>query len=224
MTTNLRIVVVDDHGIVRSGLEALLSAQEDLEVVGTASGGDEGWQRIQELTPDVAVVDIEMTNGDGLELARRVSESSMQTRVLMLTMHDDPAYFQAATEAGASGYVLKHAVGKELVTAVRTVGVGRSYVNLAFTSGRLSGLVERPNAAAASPLDGLSRRERTVFELLVRGYGNREIGEQLNLSEKTVGSYRTRLSDKLGCRKRSELVALALEWGILQNRQDSSAT
>jgi len=218
----IRIVLADDHVVLRAGLRALLDAEPDLEVVGEAGDGVDCVEKVTKLVPDIAVVDINMPHCDGLAALETMREQAPETRVLILTMHDDIGYLQRALSLGASGYVLKQAASEELLSAIRTVHHGGVYLHPDHARILAE---DRPHgqAAPAPPLDekhtryeSLSERETEVFKAVALGYRNSEIAEMSFLSVKTVETYKARLMQKLGVHSRADLVRYALELGILE--------
>jgi DNA-binding NarL/FixJ family response regulator len=205
----IRLLLADDHAILRAGLRMLLDAQPDMQVVAEASDGEEAVRRAQATRPDVAVVDLTMPGLSGVETLERLRRTVPDTRLLVLTMHDDPAYARVALAAGAAGHVIKDADSSELLAAIRAVHRGRAFVQVGVESGAAAG-VDEPRAPALSP------RERQVLGYLVKGHTNREIARRLALSIKTVETHRSRLSDKLGLHTRADLVRLALDLGLLR--------
>ena len=218
----IRVLLADDHAVLRAGLRMLIDAQPDMAVVAEAGDGDEAIRRVSTVPTDVAVVDLAMPGIGGIETIRRLREQAPDTRVLVLTMHDDPAYPRVALAAGASGYVTKDVDGPDVLSAIRAVARGRTYVQCGVTMARddaaPGGLLPAESAPSARP--SLSARERQVLELLARGYTNRQAAERLFLSVKTVETYRARLGEKLGLRTRSDLVRFALSLGLLSADRD----
>jgi DNA-binding NarL/FixJ family response regulator len=208
----LRILVVDDHAVVRAGLKLLLSREEELEVVGEAGDGDEAVTRALQLEPDVALMDVVMPGRSGIETAGELRESLPAAKVLMLSMQDDPSYVREAFAAGASGYVLKEAADTELVAAVREVAAGRRYLHPALGA-RLAAADARARAVASS--DPLSDREREVLQLLALGHTNQEIAKRLFISVRTAETHRAHIMQKLRLTTRAELVRYAIERGLL---------
>ena len=202
----IRLLLADDHAILRAGLRVLLDAQPDMTVVAEAADGHEALDRARVNRPDVAVVD------QTLELLRREVPA---TRLLVLTMHDDPAYAGLTLAAGATGHVVKDAESAELLAAIRAVHRGRTFVRTG--DGVEAGM---PSESATAVVPPLSRRERQVLELLARGHTNREVAQRLTLSVKTIETYRSRLNDKLGLHSRADLVRLAMDLGLLTARTD----
>jgi DNA-binding NarL/FixJ family response regulator len=212
----IRVLLVDDHMLLRAGLRMLLGAESDLEVVGEAASGEEGVRLAAELRPDVVLMDLSMPGIGGLEATRQIAASGVGARVLVLTVHAESEYLMPVLEAGGSGYVTKHSADRELVDAIRVVA--RGDVFLYPSAARvLTQTLRAPRRAEAEddPVRVLSPREREVLTLTAEGYSSTEIGERLGLSHKTVETYRQRLMDKLELRHRSELVRFALSRGLL---------
>jgi two-component system response regulator NreC len=202
MTT--RIVLADDHAVVRSGLQLLLEGEDDLEVVASAGTAEDALRYVRGHKPDVLILDLNMPGSrTSLEIIPEVPEASAQTRVVVLTMQEDPAFARRALRAGATGYVLKEAADEELVHAVRLAREGQTYLHP-----RLGAALA---AAPEGPPDDLSRRELDVLRLIALGHTNTEIAAQLHLSVRTVETHRARVQQKLGLSTRSELVRYALE-------------
>ncbi|MEW5930782.1 MAG: response regulator transcription factor [Gemmatimonadota bacterium] len=208
----VRVLVVDDHALVRAGIRVLLDTQPDLKVVGEAATGEEGVRLAAELRPDVVVMDVTMPGCGGLAATRRITSSGGGARVLVLTMHDPGQFLVPVLEAGGSGYVGKETADRDVVAAVRAVAAGEVFVPP--SAARV--LVDVCRAPArADPLDVLSGREREVLALTAEGFNSSEIGERLRISAKTVDTYRQRLMEKLHLHHRSELVRFALRHGML---------
>ena len=216
----IRILIVDDHPVVRAGLCTLLSGQPDLAVVGEARDGAEAVERAVELVPDVVVMDITMEGMGGLEAAYEVKQRVPQTKVLVLTIHKSVQYLRRALDAGATGYVLKQAADTELAVAIRVVHRGEIFVYPVFTR-VLLGESARDREVTGHPqpdsYELLSPREKEVLCLVALGYTSCQIADQLFLSVKTVGTYRGRLMAKLTLRGRPALVRYALERGLLNH-------
>ena len=207
---SIRILLADDHAMLREGLRALL-AGAGFSVIGEVSDGREALRRVQELAPEMVVMDIAMPGLNGIEAATTIRDRYPATKIVILSMHSSTEHVYRAFAAGAAGYVLKSAAGAELIGAVRAVHAGRRYLSEALheTCGDiLSG------AARASPLDSLSARERQVLQLVVEGRSSAEIAATIHLSPKSVDTYRSRLMKKLGVRDVPALVKFALQHGI----------
>ncbi|HEX6370547.1 MAG TPA: response regulator transcription factor [Longimicrobium sp.] len=212
----IRVLLVDDHAVLRAGLRVLLEAEAGIQVVGDAASGEEGIRKAEELRPDVVVMDLSMPRMDGLEATRRMTAAGLPARVLVLTVDAEADSLVPVLEAGAAGYVTKGAPDGQLVEAIRVVGRGDPFlppgsVRLLTDSLRAG----RPPAPPSDPLSLLSTRERDVLALTAEGFSSAEIGERLGLSHKTVDTYRQRLMGKLGLHRRNEVVHFALDHGLL---------
>jgi two-component system response regulator NreC len=208
----IRIVVVDDHAVVRSGLRLLLDAEEDMEVVGEAGNTRDAIFEVRAAKPDVVLLDVVMPGGSGIEALPQVLREVPGVKVLMLSMQDDPTYVREAFAAGASGYVLKEAVDVEVVGAVRQVAAGSEYVHPALGARMVAADAAELAAAAADPL---SDREREVLRQLALGHTNTEIATQLYISVRTAETHRAHIMRKLRLSTRAELVRYAIEHGLL---------
>ena len=211
----IRLLIADDHAVLRAGLRMLLEVQRDMAVAGEAGDGLEVVRKARELQPDVVLLDLTMPGPPSGEVIRQVLRASPKTRVLVLTMHDDAAYLASALTAGATGYVVKKVADSELLTAIRSVHAGRTFVDLtqSLDTPSRAGPGGAP-AKGARPKD-LSRRECEVLRLLAQGHSNQQIATQIKVSVKTVETHRTRLSEKLGLKGRAQLYRFAVESGIL---------
>jgi DNA-binding NarL/FixJ family response regulator len=213
MMTPIRLLLVDDHAMLRSGLRAILETESDIEVVGEAATGEAALEAIGTVEPDIVLMDLDMPGMGGLETTRRIAALKDGPRVLILTQHTENDFVVPVLEAGGSGYITKNGPDEELVQAVRTVASGE--VHLAPNAASLLLKQYKNGGAAADPLSILSERERDVLMLTVEGYSSREIGGKLFISPKTVDTYRARIMDKLKFKHRSELVRFALQTGLL---------
>jgi DNA-binding NarL/FixJ family response regulator len=213
----IRVLLVDDHAVLRAGVRMLINAQSDMEVCGEAASAVEAITRTEETQPDVVTLDLSMPGGSGLKMIEKLRLAGPKSRILVLTMHDDPAYLRAALAAGCTGYVVKTAADAELLTAIRAVHRGRTFVDMALTEGGLLAAPTKPGPAGST----LSEREREVFQLLVQGHTNQAIADKLNLSVKTVETYRARIGDKLGLKSRADMVRYAMETGMLDQPGES---
>ena len=213
----MRVFLLDDHEVVRRGVREVLEAQSDLEVVGEAGTAQEAYERIPAATPDVAILDVRLPDGDGVEVCREIRSKHPEVACLMLTSFaDDEALFSAIL-AGASGYVLKQVRGTDLVDAVRRVGRGESLLDPQSTSRVLERLRQPPQP---DELAGLTNQERRVLDLIAEGMTNRQIGEQLFLAEKTVKNYVSNLLAKLGMSRRAEAAAYAARLSERREHRD----
>lgn len=209
----VRILLADDHAILRSGLRLLIETQSNLKVVGEAGDGVEVLEKTQSLQPDLILLDINMPEMDGLTAIPELRRRAPQSSIVILTMHEDASYLRRALDAGASGYVLKKAVDQELLMAIRAVRRGETYVHSAMTQ-KLVELYTKPDESEQSdPWRVLSEREFDVMRLVALGYTNAEIADELYLSVKTVESYRARGMEKLELKTRAQLVQSALKHG-----------
>lgn len=207
---SIRVLLADDHALMRQGLRALLTATGEIEVVGEVGTGREAERLVLELNPEVVLMDIAMPDLNGIEAARMIHLKSPATRIVMLSMHVSAEYVYRAFEAGACGYLLKEMAVDEVITAVRTVHAGKQYLSPALAKS-----VPDPDAGRGrSPVDSLSNRERQVLQLVVEGRTSSEIAHMIHLSPKSVETYRSRLMAKLGVSDLPALVKFALEHGL----------
>jgi two-component system response regulator NreC len=216
--STIRVLVVDDHAVVRSGLRLVLEREEGIEVVAEAGTADEGIRAARLEKPDVVLLDVVMPGRSGLEAAEEIISASKGARVLVLSMQDDPTYVREAFAAGASGYMLKEAADIELVQAVREVANGGRYVHPTLGARLAQAEVEAARRAADDPL---SEREREVLRLLALGHTNQEIAKQLYISVRTAETHRAHIMQKLGLGTRAELVRYALANGMLDETASS---
>ncbi len=209
----IRILLVDDHTVMRDGIRALLSLHSDLEIAGEASEGKEAIEKAQELMPDVIVMDIAMPGMDGLEATRRITKKNPKARVLMLTQHDNKEYVLSTIKAGATGYVPKRALGSELVSAIRAVNKGEAFLYPSAAAALIEDY--RQQAEGKEPYDQLTAREREILKLIAEGHTSREIAEMLFISLKTVLGHRTKVMEKLDLHNRTELIKYAMRKGLV---------
>lgn len=214
----IRVLLVDDHAIVRTGLKAVLGAASDVDVVGEAAGGHEAVALLAKVDADVVVMDLSMADGDGISATRAITlDKRQRARVLVLTMHSEEAYLEVVLEAGASGYLVKSTADRELVDAVRAVARGEVWVQPHAARILAQGALRREaRATDRARYERLTDRERAVMRLIAEGYTAPEIGEQLAISPKTVDTYKQRINDKLGLAHRADYVKLALKLGLLR--------
>jgi DNA-binding NarL/FixJ family response regulator len=208
----IRVLIADDHGIVRSGLRMLIDRQPDMEVVAEAEDGVSALESTQEHRPNVAVLDVSMPRMTGLQAAREIRAHVPDTRVVMLSMHDDERYFLEGLEAGAAGYVLKRAADTDLIDAVRTVAGGRTFLS----DDAQKTLMDEWLDGATEVDEPLTPRELEVVKLIAEAFTNKQIAETLKLSEKTVESHRTNVFGKLGMRDRVQIVRYAIRRGLVE--------
>jgi DNA-binding NarL/FixJ family response regulator len=213
----MRVLIVDDHGIVRAGIRSLLEGQDDVEVAGEASDGDEAVARAKELRPDLVLMDIAMPGMNGIEATRQIKQELPATSVLVLSMHDDEEFFFPVLRAGASGYILKEAEPQELLYAIRTVHQGHIFLAPAVATALLEGFVTAGPEHVEESYSTLTRREKEVLRLAAGGKTNREMAESLYLSSRTVEKYRQAVMHKLGLTKREELTKYAIRRGLINS-------
>ena len=211
---SIRVVVVDDHAVVRSGIKLLLDSHDDIEVVGEAGNAQDAVFRVRELTPDVILLDLVMPGEGGIEVLPKLLKEAPAAKVLVLSMQDEPSYVREAFAAGASGYVLKEAADEEVVTAVREIAGGGSYVHPTLGARMVTAEAAERAAAEADPL---SDREREILRLLALGHTNQEIAKMLYISVRTAETHRAHIMQKLRLSTRAELVRHALANGLLDD-------
>src|SRR5690349_12360902 len=207
----IRILLADDHAVVRQGFKMILAAQTDMEIVGEAGNGREAVELAEKLRPDVVVMDVAMPELNGIEAARRLGQSLPHARVLALSMHKDSVYVREILRAGARGYLLKDSPASELVAAVRAVASGEGYLSPAVSNA----VLDDYRRHVTNPIDLLSSREREVLQMLAEGKTNKEIAGVLNLSVYTVDAHRGRIMEKLNLHSINELVRFALRNGLI---------
>ena len=217
---SLRILIADDHGLIRAGLRALLEDVPGMQVVGEAGDGHAVLRLTAELQPDIVLMDISMPGLNGIEATRRLQEISPQTRVLALTVHEDEGMLREMIRAGAFGYIIKRAIDSELLNAIHIVSQGNMYVDPALTRALFKDLSPH-TAPPQAAHEALTPRELDVLRLLARGYTNRQIAQELNISQRTVEGHRSSLVGKLGFSGRVELMNYAEELGLLGPRKGS---
>jgi len=221
----IRVLIADDHAVLRAGLKLLINAQSDMAVVGEAADGDATVRGAEATAPNVVLLDLSMPRTRSTQTIEQLVRVAPSARVLVLTMHDDPAYMQAALRAGAVGYIVKKAADIELLTAIRAVHHGRTFVDLTRPGepppGTEVGRVSR-DSPAGGHTKPLSQREAEVLRLLARGHTNQEAAERLAVSVKTIETHRKRLSDKLGLKSRAQLFRFAVEVGLLEGDASGS--
>lgn len=212
----IRVVIVDDHDIVRSGLRMLLMAETDIEIVGEAGNGREALQKVEELHPDLVIMDLQMPDMNGIEATRKIKDLHPECAVLALTIHEDEQYFFQMLAAGASGYVPKRAAPDDLVWAIRVVHSGHVFLYPSMASVLVVDYLSRIEAGdAEANTDSLTDREREVLTLIAEGLLNRDIAERLSISVKTVERHRENIMNKLNLHSRTELVKYAIRKGLI---------
>lgn len=213
----IKVLIVDDHAIVREGIRMILALHDDIEVMGEAADGLEAIDKASKLSPDVVLMDMAMPKLGGLEATLEILKIRPQTRILVLTQYDDTEYIYRFLKAGAAGYVLKKAAGNDLVLAIRAVSQGKAFVDPAIADRVIKGFLKQPEMTGEEILyDRLSDREKEVLKLIAEGYTSREIADSLYLSIKTVMTHRTNLMEKLGFHNRAELIKYAIRKGVVR--------
>ncbi|MEB6294138.1 nitrate respiration regulation response regulator NreC [Mammaliicoccus sciuri] len=215
----MKIVIADDHAVVRTGFSMILNYQEDMEVVATAADGIEAYQMVAKHSPDVLIMDLSMPPGEsGLIATGKISDDFKQTKILILTMYDDEEYLFHVLRSDAKGYILKNAPDEELIHAVRTIYRGDMYIDSKVTSSLVNELFnhqDNSDQSNSDPFKILSQRELEILPLIAKGYGNKEIAEKLFVSVKTIEAHKARIMDKLGLKSRPELVEYAMKKKLL---------
>ncbi|MHB9111948.1 MAG: response regulator [Thermoleophilia bacterium] len=216
--SKIRILLADDHAILRAGLVRLLSEEPDIEVVGEADNGREAVQKVQELHPDIVLMDIGMPVMNGMEATKQIKKRDQDVKILVLTMHDNEEYLFQVLQAGASGYVLKKAADSDLVNAIHVVNRGDCFLYPSAAKMVVEDYLEKlkHGQEPTSSFDTLTDREREILTLVAEGYTNREIAEALFISVKTVETHKANIMEKLNLHKRAELVRYAIKKGMLQ--------
>lgn len=219
----IRLMLADHHTILRSGLRRLMAAQPDMEIVAEAADAKEAISAVVEYSPDVAVIGLDMPQGGGIWAISETRRRLLPTQMLVLTRHDDLAYLRASLAAGAAGYLVKSATDTDLLKAIRTISQGRTYVDVSVSEYSREVVTPVFTADNGSTLEVLSDREKQVLRLVALGYTHREIAEHVQLSIKTIETYRSRIAEKLKLRRRADLVRFALDTGLLERTGGSKA-
>lgn len=207
-----RILIVDDHPLLRQGISLLIAQEKDMTVCGEADDGQRAMQAIQETNPDVIILDISLKGTNGIELLKNIKAVHPSVLVLILSMHDETVYAQRALHAGAAGYIMKAEASEKVLTAIRKVLSGEVYLSERLGSRMLTRMVGGRSAIMRSPIEELSDRELEIFGLIGQGHGTRPIAEKLGLSVKTVESHRAHIKEKLNLKNATELVHHAIQW------------
>lgn len=217
MADKIRILIADDHALVREGIAAFLKISDDIEVVAEASDGVEAIEAVKKYKPHIALMDISMPRLGGLEATVEIKKNDPNVKILVLTQYEDTVYIRRFLKAGASGYLLKKAVGTELVNAIRAVARGESYLHPSIAASVIDGyLGKRDTEQAEDPYEKLTDREKQVLKLVAEGYTHKEIADILNISVKTAVAHQTNFSDKLGIHSRAGLIKFAIQRGIIK--------
>jgi two-component system, NarL family, response regulator NreC len=219
--SQIRVLIVDDHAILRSGLRMLIGSQHDMTVVAEAQNGDEAIEVAKKSSADIVILDVTMPERGGLHAIHEILKQNPNTRVLLLTMHEELAYLRTALAAGATGYVLKKSVDADLLSAIRAVHKGRTYVDAELASELIQHAVPEGSRSKPKLTEVLSERELQVLKLVAEGFSSREIADQIFVSVKTVETYRGRFAEKLGLTSRADIVRYALETGLLTTEKFS---
>lgn len=216
MSDKMRVLIADDHAIVRDGLRAILEAQPDIEVAGEAADGQEAVEKTNHLKPDIVIMDLTMPGMNGLEATRQIKQQSPEVKIIALTMHESDEYFFQILHAGASGYFVKGGSSTELVSALRTVWQGDVFLYPSMTKRLVGDYLKRAHTGKdKESYEGLTEREKEILKLIAEGRSNQEIAELLVLSPSTVQTHRARIMSKLGLHSRTELVKFAIRRGII---------
>jgi DNA-binding NarL/FixJ family response regulator len=212
-----RVLLVDDHPIIRQGLGLLIDREDDLSVCGEADGAHTAFHAIETLRPDIVVLDISLNGPDGLEVVKEIRTKTASLPVLILSMHDEAIYAERAMRAGANGYIMKQEATEKVLIAIRRILQGEVYLSERLTNTILLQYARGGSATKSSPLLNLTDRELEVFRLIGEGHGTRQIAGELHLSVKTIESYQAHIKDKLALRNARELVQHAIEWTVNLN-------
>jgi DNA-binding NarL/FixJ family response regulator len=210
----INVIIADDHAIVRAGLRTLITSEKDLELIGEATGGLEAIEKVEQFSPDVLVLDISMPDKDGIEVIRTLKKEGKTCAILVLTVHEDDALLREVIRLGAAGYILKHAAESELISAIRSVFRGELYIHPKMIRSLL-----QPEPSATVPeqsnLEKLTSREEEVLKLIVQGYTNKQVADELSISIRTVEGHRANLTEKLGIRSRVDLLRYARDHHLI---------
>lgn len=212
-----KVFIVDDHALVREGITALLKIYDDIEVIGEASDGIEAIEKVRKIHPDIILMDISMPKLGGFEAVTEIKKIAPDIKILILTQYDDKEYISRFLKAGVSGYLLKKAVGSDLITAIRAVSRGELYLHPSITSEVVAGYIGRgKQVIVKDPYENLTDREKQVLKLIAEGHTHKEIAEILGISVKTVIAHQTNISEKLDMHKKSDLIKFAIQKGIIK--------
>jgi two-component system, NarL family, response regulator NreC len=210
----IKVLIADDHAIVRAGLRTLITSESDLVLLGEATGGLEAIDKVSELSPDVLVLDVSMPDIDGIEVIRALKDKGSECAILVLTVHEDEALLREAIRLGAAGYIIKHAAESELISAIRSVFRGDLYVHPKMIRSLLHAENKLPQRDSTG-VETLTAREKEVLKLIVQGYTNKQVADELSISIRTVEGHRANLTDKLGIRSRVDLLRYARDHQLI---------
>ncbi len=214
---NLRVLLADDHALIREGLKSLINAQPDMSIIGEVDNGRSAWQQALALQPDVVIMDVSLPELNGAQVTERLKQECPAMKVLALTIHEDQGYLRHLLKAGAAGYMLKRAAVEELILAIRTVAAGNIYIDPSLTSKVFGSYLRKESVESRLLSSDLSGRETEVLRLVAWGYGNKEMAARLSISVKTIETYKSRLMEKLGLNCRTDLVRYALHLGLMES-------
>ncbi len=213
----IKVMIADDHALVREGIMAFLRMHDEIEIAGEASNGIEAIQKAKELRPDIILMDISMPELGGIEATVEIKKTMPEIKILILTQYDDKAYVSRLLKAGVSGYILKHAVGTDLIAAIKAVAQGESYLHSSIASKVIDGYLGTSSGMTIEdPYEKLTDREKQVLKLIAEGHSHKEIASMLNISVKTVIAHQTNISEKLDIRSRAGLIKFAIYKGIIK--------
>lgn len=215
MNGKIRLLLVDDHAVLRTGLRMFFNSQEDMEVAGEAVSAEDAFEKVLSIKPDIVLLDISLPGLSGVEAIAQIKQLSPDVRVLMLTMHEGEEYLKQALKSGAHGYVVKKAADSELLEAVRTVARNDVFIHPSMAQTLVRSLYTSSVDETSKQNINLTDREKEVLKLVALGHTNKEISEELSVSVKTVETHKARIMDKIGCKRRSELVRYAMQEGYL---------
>ncbi len=215
--SKIKVMIADDHALVREGIMAFLRMHDEIEITGEAANGIEAIQKAKELRPDIILMDIAMPELGGIEATLEIKKTMPEIKILILTQYDDKAYVSRLLKAGVSGYILKHAVGTDLIAAIKAVAQGESYLHSSIASKVIDGYLGKSSGTMVEdPYEKLTDREKQVLKLIAEGHSHKEIASMLHISAKTVIAHQTNISEKLDIRSRAGLIKFAIYKGIIK--------
>jgi two-component system response regulator NreC len=214
--SDIKIIIADDHALVREGIRALLNLHDDIVILGEASNGKEAIDKVMKLKPDMVLMDIAMPGLGGLEATLEIKKADPDVKILILSQYDDKEYVSRLLKAGVSGYILKHGVGTDLISAIRAVSRGEFYLYPSIASGVVDGFLHKDGVVVEDPYETLTDREKQILKLLAEGQSHKEIAGLLNISAKTVMVHQTNISEKLDIHSRAALIKYAIQKSIIR--------